>query len=687
MAVPFYNNIDLNGLEIWNVSIQKLATAPDTPFKGQIYFNTTDNKAYVYNGTAFIDITSTLQGTVTSVTGTGAIESTGGATPVISIKAASGTTAGSMSSADFSKLAGIAAGAQVNVATNIAQGTRTSTSVPITSSTGTGATLDVATTSLAGVMSSADKTKLDGIATGANNYSHPTGDGNLHVPATGTSNSGKVLTAGATAGSLSWTTPNAGTVTSVSGQGAISVATGTTTPVVSIAAASGTVPGTMSAADYTKLLGIEAGAQVNVGTDLSLGTKTATTIPLNSSTGADVTLPAATTDYAGLMTADQFDKLAGIATGATANTGTVTSVGGTGTVSGLTLSGTVTTSGNLTLGGTLAVTASNFASQSANTVLAAPNGSAGKPTFRTLVAADIPSLDAAKITSGTIDAARLPSYVDDVIEAANFAALPGTGESGKIYVCLDTNKTYRWGGSAYTQITSGAVDSVAGRTGVITLSTSDISGLGTIATQASNSVSITGGTISGITDLAIADGGTGASNAAAARTNLGLAIGTNVQAYDAQLTDIAALAVTDGNFIVGNGTTFVAESGATARTSLGLGSIATQAANSVSITGGSITGITDLAVADGGTGASTAAGAKTNLGFLTRYATNIGDGTSTSISVTHNLGTRDVTVELYRNSAPYDKVYTDIQHTSTSAVTLVFAVAPASAAFRCVVTG
>ena len=44
MAVPFYNNIDLNGSELWNVSIQKLATAPETPFKGQLYFNTTDNK-------------------------------------------------------------------------------------------------------------------------------------------------------------------------------------------------------------------------------------------------------------------------------------------------------------------------------------------------------------------------------------------------------------------------------------------------------------------------------------------------------------------------------------------------------------------------------------------------------------------------------------------------------------------
>ena len=58
-------------------------------------------------------------------------------------------------------------------------------------------------------------------------------------------------------------------------------------------------------------------------------------------------------------------------------------------------------------------------------------------------------------------------------------------------------------------------------------------------------------------------------NAAAARTNLGLAIGTNVQAYDADLTTLGGLAKTDGNFIVGNGSAWVAESGATARTSLG----------------------------------------------------------------------------------------------------------------------
>lgn len=64
--------------------------------------------------------------------------------------------------------------------------------------------IDLATQSNPGLMSSADKTKLDGIASGANNYSHPTGDGNLHVPANGTGNNGKFLKASGTAGSYSW---------------------------------------------------------------------------------------------------------------------------------------------------------------------------------------------------------------------------------------------------------------------------------------------------------------------------------------------------------------------------------------------------------------------------------------------------------------------------------------------------
>lgn len=59
--------------------------------------------------------------------------------------------------------------------------------------------------------------------------------------------------------------------------------------------------------------------------------------------------------------------------------------------------------------------------------------------------------------AGKVPSTQLPSYVDDVIEVANFASLPGTGETGKIYVTLDTNKVYRWSGTVYVEIVSGAV--------------------------------------------------------------------------------------------------------------------------------------------------------------------------------------------------------------------------------------
>jgi hypothetical protein len=121
-------------------------------------------------------------------------------------------------------------------------------------------------------------------------------------------------------------------------------------------------------------------------------------------------------------------------------------------------------------------------------------------------------------------------------------------------------------------------------------------------------VTISGGTITGITDLAIADGGTGASTASVARTNLGLAIGTNVQAYDAGLQSISGLTTTADQMIyttssdtyattslTSAGRALLDDASASAqRTTLGLGTLATQDANSVAITGGTISGISNL---------------------------------------------------------------------------------------------
>lgn len=188
-----------------------------------------------------------------------------------------------------------------------------------------------------------------------------------------------------------------------------------------------------------------------------------------------------------------------------------------------------------------------------------------------------------------------------------------------------------------------------------TFTTLTSTGNATVGALTTVDAHITGGQITGITDLAIADGGTGASTAAGALVNFGLTataaeinyshgVTSNIQTQlnakqplAATLTTIAGLSVADNNFVVGNGTTWVVESGAVARTSLGLGSVAVQNSDAVTITGGSISGITDLAIADGGTGASSPQAALVNFGLTAVAAElNFCDGVTSNIQTQLN---------------------------------------------------
>lgn len=133
--------------------------------------------------------------------------------------------------------------------------------------------------------------------------------------------------------------------------------------------------------------------------------------------------------------------------------------------------------------------------------------------------------------SGLIPSSLLPSYVDDVIEAANLAALPATGETGKIYVALDSGKIYRWSGSAYIEISASPGSSDAVSEGSVNLYFS--------ATRARQAISVSGSLsydsatgVLGYTAPTLATVATsGAYGDLSGRPTLGTAAATDATAY------------------------------------------------------------------------------------------------------------------------------------------------------------
>jgi hypothetical protein len=176
-----------------------------------------------------------------------------------------------------------------------------------------------------------------------------------------------------------------------------------------------------------------------------------------------------------------------------------------------------------------------------------------------------------------------PTLVSSVGTKGDYYVISVTGSTNLNGITTWTQGDWAiFNGTAWEKVdNTDLVTSVAGRTGAVTLTTADIGGLGTIATQAASNVTITGGSITGITDLAVADGGTGASTAGDARTNLGLVIGTDVLSPSGSAASLTSFPTFNQN---------------------------------TTGTAANVTGT--VAVLNGGTGATTTSGARTNLGLV-----------------------------------------------------------------------
>lgn len=199
-----------------------------------------------------------------------------------------------------------------------------------------------------------------------------------------------------------------GTVTSVSGDGGSTGLSLTGGPIVDVGTL--TIGGTLNIASGGTGSGTASGALAALGG-----------VPLSL---VGVSSGVASLDASGLVPLSQLPNMA---------TGSYATLDGNGKVP-LSQLYTASASGLATLDGTAKVP-----------LIQLPAGTSG----------GIATLDG----SGKVPSGQLPSYVDDVIEVANYAALPNPGETGKIYVTLDTNLTYRWTGSTYVEISAGPTPS------------------------------------------------------------------------------------------------------------------------------------------------------------------------------------------------------------------------------------
>jgi len=218
----------------------------------------------------------------------------------------------------------------------------------------------------------------------------------------------------------------------------------------------------------------------------------------------------------------------------------------------------------------------------------------------------------------TLNTSTLVVEDKNIVLANTATPTDASANDAGITILGDTNKTFNWLDATDAWTSSEHLDLSAGKSyhiaGSSVLSNTTL-GSTVVNSSLTSLGTVTVGTWNAST-ISISHGGTGATTAANARTNLGLVIGTDVQAYDSELAAIAGLtsAADKLPYFTGSGTAALADltsyarnlissaNASVARTTLGLGTIAVQDASNVSITGGSLSAVTiSNTVIDGGT--------------------------------------------------------------------------------------